>query len=191
MNETIGDFEENLGKTLIETIPSETREKIAKGLLSDILEHELMGNLTSPGTPEAINRIMGDMDASESLAETLRVFSKRLDSQELRARPGNSAEEILECTSMCLFAFIKRVKDGKEGVNNEKVIKESYCSVVEYLHLLINYPEFAKAELGGKFGFLKDRISDDELFNLTSTKFRYVEICKKMLEGGEDRVIEH
>lgn len=185
MNETIGDFEENLNKTPIETIPNESREKIAKDLLLGILEHELMENLTSQGTPEIINRITGNMEASASLAEKLKAFAKILVSQELSANPGNSAEEVLECTAMCLFAFVKRVKDGKESVNNEKVIKESYCSVDEYLHLLINYPEFVKAEIGGRFGFLKGRISDEELFNLTSTKFRYVELCKKMIENTD------
>ncbi len=193
MNETIDDFEKNLDKTPIETLPNESREKIAKDLLLGILEHELMENLTSQGTSEAINRIMGNMEASASLAEDLKVFAKILVNQELNAKPGNSAEEILECTSMCLFAYLKRVKDGKESLNNEKVIKESYSSVVEYLHLLISYPEFAKAELGGRFGFLKGRISDEELFNLTSTKFHYVELCKKMIEyteGGE-RATKH
>lgn len=179
-------FEKALEKeTHIEQAPEELQEKVAKGLIFGILDNE-MKYLSLPETSEIINKVIGRENASESLAGTIKTFSEKLAGQEIKIRPGNSVEDILDNTSMCLFAFVDRAR--KRGMEERyiKVIKEDFYSIEEYLKLLINHPEFEKAELGGKYGFLKESMTDEELDKIMSLKSDYVKRCKEMLEGKKE-----
>lgn len=179
-------FEQKLEKeTHIEQAPEELQEKVARGLIFGILDSE-MKYLSSPETSEIINKVIGRENASESLASTIKAFSEKLAGQEIKIKPGNSVEDVLDNTSMCLFAFVDRARKKGMEERYERVIKEDFYSIEEYLNLLINHIEFEKAELGGKFGFLKESMTDEELDQIMTQKSGYVKRCKELLEGKKE-----
>lgn len=173
-------------KSTVERLPEKEQEEVARGLIFGILDDEIR-RLSSPEISEILNKVIDKEDASESLINTIRAFNEKFASQEISARPGNSVEDVLDNTAMCLFAFVNRIrKCGGTEERYEKIIKEGFYSNEEYLKLLINYPDFEKAELSGKFGFLKELMTDEELDEIMTQKSGYVKRCKEILEGGKE-----
>lgn len=183
-------FEEHLEKdTSIEKMDERSQEMVARSLIFGILDSE-MKYLSSPEISEIINKAIDREDASESLISTIKAFSEKLASQEIAVKPGNNVEDVLDNTSMCLFAFADRAKKQGMAERYEKVIREGFHSIDGYLNLLMNHSDFEKAELGGKFGFLKEFMTDKEIDQIMTQKSNYVKRCKEILEGGEGAV-EH
>ena len=172
-------------KSTIEKLPEKEQEEVSRDLICGILDDEIK-RLNSPEISKILNKVIDKEDATESLINTIQAFNEKFTGQEISVRPGNSVEDVLSCTSMCLFAFIERI--NKRGIEEryEKVIKEDFYSINEYLNLLMNHSEFEKAELGGKFGFLKELMTDEELDEIMTQKSGYVKRCKEILEGSTD-----
>lgn len=168
----------------IEELPEKLQEKMARNLIFGILDSE-MKYLSSPEISEIINKAIDREDASESLIRTIKAFSEKLAGQEIAVKPGNNVEDVLDNTSMCLFAFADRAKKQGMAERYEKVIREGFHSIDGYLNLLMKHSDFEKAELGGRFGFLKEFMTDKEIDQIMTQKSNYVKRCKEILEGGE------
>lgn len=177
--------------TSVEKLPKELQEKIARIRLSEILDNEMLKNLSLPEISEIINQVMDNEDASESLINTIKAFSEKLADQEIAVKLGNNVEDVLDNTSMCLFAFTDRIRKHGMEERYEKIIKEGFHSIDGYLNLLMNHSDFEKAELGGKYGFLKELMTVEEIDQIMTQKSDYIRRCKEILEGEEEGAIEH
>lgn len=191
MGETIKGTEKKIEEYYhIEELPEKLQEKMARNLIFGILDSEVK-YLSSPEISEIINKAIDREDASESLISTIRAFSEKLAGQEIAVKPANNVEEVLHNTTMCLFAFTDRAR--KQGMEEryEKIIREGFHSIEGYINLLMNHSNFEKAELGGRFGFLKEFMTDKEIIQIMTQKSAYIKRCKEILEGEEEKVIDH
>jgi len=150
--------------------------------------------LTSEGSYEIIDSIVGEEGASVKLAKDISSFAKKIVNQCYIVEKSHALDVFKNINaSMLGFAKIVRRRSLQENVdikdlwqnfeNQSKIINDNFCAIKMYLHLMEKYHEFWSAEMGSRGG-LGDRLRLED-FEIKSSKPKYVEWAEKALLGNK------
>lgn len=142
---------------------------------------DAVNSLNLPGRFSVIDRALNQESAAQELAERLREYDENLENKQIGEK--NSVMDVVENLELSLGGIAERA--NKKGLSDvyKKIIVDNSNTLNNYLSLLRDYPHFEKAELANEDGFLRHKLKKEDLEKLRSDKIKYVQECKKILEG--------
>lgn len=162
------------------------KEEVAKPEIFEIAE-ELENSLSRPENFAVVDKVIQKEGASQELTEKLEDFSDKLGSKVVAEE--NSVEDVMRNFQTSLFGFVERIKKkGAPDQSKEKIIKDNFNALRDYVDLLDYHKDFEKAELNNEDGFLKGKIKKEEFEKLRANKVAYVAKCKEILEERERKM---